>query len=356
MSKRPVALVSALLAAAVLAFIIVGKVAGPKTGEGGDEIVADMAVHVGRIERATLHQFVTIYGTVQPEPAVPGRPPAGAEVASPVAGNLSRIECVEGQKVAKGKTLFRLDSRIADISLSKAIKAEAFARGNFDRQGKLLAAEGTSQKNYLEASQQLSAARSERAAAEADLALLRISSPLTGTVIEINRRPGEAVELNTMLARVVDLDRLVAMVNVPSREVVLLRVGQMAKFEGGAAGAVNFIGVRIDDRTDTVPVRISVPPSARFRPGQFVAASIACVEHAGCLAVPETAVVSDFAGSDTGFLVLVKGDQAVRRSIRIGLREAGLAEVAGDDLKEGLLIVTEDAYAVPDGTKIHILK
>ena len=78
--------------------------------------------------------------------------------------------------------LFHLDGRVAGIGLEKARQALAFAEGNFERQGKLLAVEGTSRKNYLEAEQQLNAARSEFQAATTGLALLEVVAPLAGIV------------------------------------------------------------------------------------------------------------------------------------------------------------------------------
>jgi RND family efflux transporter MFP subunit len=279
-------------------------------------------------------------------------------VASPVAGIVARIECVEGQKVSKGTVLFQLDSRLADVAYEKAKKALAFAEENFERQKKLLPVEGTSKKSYLEAEQQLNAARSELAAAETDLALLRIKAPLAGTVVKINTEPGEAVELNTVLAAIVDLDRLVAAVNIPSREAALIKIGQSAQFEtaGKIPGAVVYIGSKIDEKTDTVPVRMSLPAGAGFRPGQFLSVRIVCGEHADCLVVPEAAVIADSVGSETGKIVLVEDDKAAWKPVKIGFREGGLVEVIGEGLREGLVIVTEDAYAVPDMTKIHIIQ
>jgi RND family efflux transporter MFP subunit len=358
MSKRRIlGVVLIILAAVALAAIII-KLAGPKVGAENEEVIADMAVHVGKISRATLHRVITGYGSVEPEPASMGRPPADAEVASPVAGVVAHIDCIEGQKVAKGDVLFRLDSRVADVAYEKAKKDLTFAEGNFERQKKLLPVEGTSKKSYLEAEQQLNDARSALAAAETDLALLRIGAPLAGTVVKINIEPGEAVELNTVLTTIIDLNRLVAAVNISSREAALVKRGQTAQFEtfSAADGTVVYIGTKIDDKTDTMPVRISLPAGAGFHPGQFLSVRIVCEEHADCLAVPEAAVIADSVGSETGAIVLVEGDKAVRKSIKIGLREKGLVEVIGDGLKEGLPIVTEDAYAVPDSTKIHIVQ
>ncbi len=357
MNKRFIWTMVIIIVGVALAGVAILELIRPKGGGENEEVAADMSVHVGSITRATLHRLITAYGSVEPEPAGRGRPPADAEVASPVTGVVARVECVEGQRLAKGDVLFRLDSRVAEVAYDKAKKAVAFAEANFERQKALLPAEGTSKKNYQEAEQQLNEARSELAAAETELALLKIEAPLAGTVVKVNVEPGEAVELNTVLATIIDLDRLVAAVAVPSREAAVLRVGQKAKFEAGrqAVGTVVYIGSKIDNRSDTLPVRISIPPGAGFRPGQFVSLGIISEEHSACLAVPEAAVTADTVESETGTIVLVSSGRAVRKPVKLGLRENGLVEVLADGLQEGQRIVTQDAYAVPDGTKIHIV-
>ncbi|MCX6566988.1 MAG: efflux RND transporter periplasmic adaptor subunit [Candidatus Aminicenantes bacterium] len=355
--RRIVTALIVLVAVALAAFLIVSLIK-PKAGAEGEETVSDVAVHVGSIVRATLRRYVSVYGTVEPEPAGAGRRPADAQVASAVAGVVVNIDCHEGQKVSKGTVLFRLDSRVADVALEKARKALAFSEANFERQKKLLPVEGTSQKAYQEAEQQLAIARGDLASSETDAALLRIQAPLDGTVIKINTEPGEAVELNTILAVIIDLDRLVAAINVPSREAALIKVGQPAYFEKneGVPASVTYVGTNIDDKTDTVPALISIPAGFGFRPGQFLSARIVSEERPDCLAVPENAAVSDTVGGEIGVIVIVEGDQAVRKQVKFGLRDGGLVEVVGEGLTESTVIVTEDAYAVPENTRIHIVK
>jgi membrane fusion protein (multidrug efflux system) len=351
--RRTLTTLIILIAAGLAVVFLISKLIPAGAGEN-EEVAADMAVHIGMIQKATLHRFVTAYGKIDPEPATPGRVPADAEVASPVAGVVAHIDCIEGQRVAKGTVLFRLDSRVAEVTLEKAKKALAYAEANFERQKKLLPVEGTSKKAYLESEQQLNAARGDLRAAETDLALTAVTAPLDGTIVKINSEPGEAVELNTVLAVIVDLNRLVAAVHVPSGETAGLKIGLPALFEKGTAeGKVIYIGAQVDEKTDTLPVPIALPAGAGFRPGQFLSVRIVGEERTGCLAVPEAAVIADAVGSETGSLVLVQDGKAVRRPGKLGLREAGLMEVAGEGLKEGLAIVTEDAYAVPDGVKIH---
>jgi membrane fusion protein (multidrug efflux system) len=340
----------------VLAVVLI-VVLKPRGG-GEEETAADMAVHIGSVTRTTLHRFITAYGAVMPEPAAPGRVPADAEVASPVAGVVTHIDCVEGQRVTKGTVLFRLDSRVAEVALDKARKALVFAEANFERQSKLLPVEGTSKKAYDEAKQALNAAQGDLAAAETDLALLNIQAPLDGTVVQINSEPGEAVELNTIMAKIVDLGRLVAAVSVPSGEAAALKSGQTALLDDGpVSGAVVYVGSQVDDKTGTFPVRVSIPPAAGFHPGQFLSVRIISEQHKDCLAAPEKAVVADTVGGSTGWIVLVQGDKAVRKPVTIGLREAGLVEVTAEGLKEGQTLVSDDAYAVPaEPTTIHVIK
>lgn len=357
MTRSRTGLIIALGVAGIAAVIIALALLKPKGGEE-EQAAADMAVHVGRVTRTTLHRLVTAYGQIMPQPAAPGRAPADAEVASPVSGVVGRISCVEGQRVAKGTFLFELDSRVAEVAVDKARKALVIAEAAFERQKELLPVEGTSPKAYQESQGQLDAARADLAAAETGLALLRIQAPLDGTVVKINSEPGEAVEPNTVLAKIIDLDRLVVEAGVPSREAGSLRTGQTAEFEGATGqGRVVYVGSAIDDRTDTIPVRISLPAGAGFHPGQFLSVRIISEEHKDVLAVPERAVVANTVGGSAGTIVLVEGDKAVHKPVTIGLREGGLVEVEAEGLKEGAAIVTDDAYAVPtEPTKIHIVK
>ena len=342
--------VLAALAAAVLLF----RVLGPKGGEE-EEIVADVGVHVGKIVRATLHRYVTAYGTVEPEPPGGGRPAAGAFISAPVGGILTEIACTEGRSVEPGALLFRLDTRLAEVAVVKAEKELAAAEQTYERQKKLLAADGTSQKSFQEAELGLGTARSELAAARTELALLEIRAPLAGTVVRIAARIGQAVEPNAVLAEVIALDRLVVTAQVPSRDAAELRAGQPVFWGDGraAGGAVLVVGRDIDPKTDTVLVRASLPAGAGLRPGQFLTIRIVAEERRDVLAVPEESVVPGPEGGTV--LMVIEGDKAVPKPVRSGLREAGLAEVEGEGLAEGLVIVTTDAYNLAGESKIHII-
>jgi membrane fusion protein (multidrug efflux system) len=337
---------------AAAAFILVKAL---KHGaEGEEEITTDVAVHIGRISRATLRRYVAAYGTVEPEPPGDGKSAAAAFVSAPLGGILAEIKCTEGYTVEKGDLLFRLDTRLAEVAVAKATQTLHSAEKTYGRQKKLLAADGTSQKDFQEAELQLNNARSELAAAQTDLSLHEIRALLPGTVVRINARLGQSVEPNAVLAEVIALDRLVVTAQVPSREASALKPGQPVEFgPGRAAGTLAVVGKDIDPKSDTVLVRASLPEGAGFRPGEFLEFRIISEERHDVLAVPEESIVP---GPDGGtVLMIIEGERAVPKPVKAGLRDGDLTEVEGEGLKEGLVIVTTDAYNITEETKIHIV-
>jgi membrane fusion protein (multidrug efflux system) len=356
MTKRQVITALIILAVVVAAALLILKGLGRKAGEEGEEVVTDVAVHIGKIVRATLHRYVTAYGTVEHEPPGEGKTGAGAYISAPVGGIMAEVRCSEGQSVERGAILFRLDTRLAEVAVAKAKKTLEFAEEVYERQKKLMTADGTSQKAYQEAELQLNTARNDLATAETELSLLEIKAPLAGTVIRLNARLGQSIEPNAVLAEVIALDRLVVTAEVPSREAGLLKPGQPVEFgaASAASGQLTAVGKDIDPKTDTVLARASLPAGAGFQPGQFLQIRIISEERRDVLAVPEESVVPGPEGGTV--LMIVEGDRAVPKPVKAGLRDAGLAEVEGEGLKEGLVIVTTDAYNITGETKIHIVE
>jgi membrane fusion protein (multidrug efflux system) len=370
--------------------------------EEEEKVETEVPVHVTKVTRTTLRRHVDGYGTVAADPAHDGKPAAGARLASPVAGVLALASCAEGDRVEKGALLFQLDVRAAAAEEQKAGAAEATASAALVRlravadyaereqeRTKRLHQDGlASEKDLrdaelraLSAKNDLIEARAKAAEAHAGLAaaqtqrgLLGIRAPISGTVVRIYVNPGEAVDINpsTTLADIVDLDRLVVAATLPAAELASLKLGQPVELYvaenardaavaaradevkvPGYRGALGFIGLQVDPRTDTVPVRVLVPPEARLRPGQYLRLRIAVEEHAGCLAVP---VESAVAGPDGGMVVaVVEGDKATQKPVQVGLREGALLEVRGEGLTEGTRVVAAGAYGLPKETKVKVI-
>jgi len=347
----------------IIVFLLTGAVGvfgcKPKEHEEEPNAPTEVAVHVAKVTRTTLRAYVEAYGTVEPEPAGGGKPAGGARLAAPAAGVVMSVPVREGERVEPGAVVVRLDDRVALATLDKARTVVVFAEQLVRRQEKLSAVQGTSEKAVQEAAQQLATAKAELNAAQAQLALVQLASPLSGLVARINVQPGQAVDANTVVAEIVDLNRLIVTVNVPATDAALLRVGQATEMGGAnesklAVGAVSFVSPQLDAKTGTALVRISVPGGAGFRPGQFVRVRIMTEERVGVLAVPRESVFTDTEGRST--LSVVEGDIAKQREVKVGLRTTDLLEVDGEGVSEGATVVTLGSYALPKETKVGILE
>jgi len=310
------------------------KSRGPASASGENETTPTIVtVQTGALKLATLHRYVTGYGTVEPAPATAEQPAAGAQLAAPSAGVVAKVNVLEGQHVEKGDTLMELNSGTAT--------AESAAQ-EVERQKKLYAQENTSLKNLQ--------------AAEAQLALLRVTAPVSGTVARINVRPGQAVDLTTVVAEVMDLNRLAVSADIPAAEAGDLKPGNPVEVSAAppVTTELSFVSSNVAKDNGTVLVRALLPADSGLRPGQFVPLRIVTAVHTNCLAAPGESVVTDESGKSV--IALVKGDAATQTPVQTGLRESGWVEVEAPELKAGDIVVTIGAYGLPEKTKIQVVK
>jgi len=117
-------------------------------------------------------------------------------------------------------------------------------------------------------------------------------------------------------------------------------------------GKVSFVSPQVDPRTGSVMVGIDLPSGASLRSGLAVRVRIIAEEHKDVLAVPREAVVADENGDSA--IAIVVGDQATHKTVKAGLEEGGLIEIAADGLKEGDTVVTSGAYGLPQATRVKV--
>jgi len=190
--------------------------------------------------------------------------------------------------------------------------------------------------------------------AEAQVALLSVTAPLSGTVTRLNVRPGQAVDLTTVVAEVMDLDRLAVRAQISAPEAGGLIPGEPLQVltEPPVTTTLSFVSPDVDPNSGAVLVRALLPPGGALRPGQFVSLRILVAVHTNCLAAPAPSVVTDV--SSNSVIAVVEGDEATQVPVQVGLREDGWIEIAAPGLKPGNAVVTTGAYGLPKNTKIRI--
>lgn len=325
--------------------------AGPPGDEG-----ARVEVHVTPVVRRTLRSFVTVYGTIAPEPAGADRPAALVTLAAASSGLVAAVPATIGHRVESGAVVVRLDTRMADAAVAAAQARLAQATADAERQRRLAELDDASAKQREVAERVLGEAQAELANARTARDLLEIRSPLAGTVLEIDVHPGEVVGSGDPLVQVVDLERLVAEVDVPAADLPRLRGGQSAIVRspaGEVEGRLVYVDPRIDASSGTATARIRPASTELLRPGQFVRARLVVEELPDALAVPAVAVIPG--PSASGTLVLVDDGVARYREVRLGVEDDGWIQISSDGVRVGDPVVTREAYGLPDGTPVRVV-
>ncbi len=160
------------------------------------------------------------------------------------------------------------------------------------------------------------------------------------TLARIERLVGHPVDAEKLRAK---LDAARAGVEVAPVQVL----GAMR-----TATRLAYISPMVDQSDGAVSVWAPLPADSRLRPGQYVRLRIVTATHRMALAAPSAGVITDV--GKHGVLSVVRGHEAIRVPVRIGIREHGWVEVSGPALRAGTQIVTVGAYGLPSRVAIQI--
>ncbi|MCB1228949.1 MAG: efflux RND transporter periplasmic adaptor subunit [Verrucomicrobiae bacterium] len=322
------------------------------------DVATEVVVKSATLTRKTLAETVDAFGLVMPEVASEDHPAAMATLSPPTSSLITEVHCWEGKAVEKGDLLVSLDTRQAQAQLNQAKAAAEFATREFERQKKLVAIEGTSEKTFQSAQNDRDKALLEVAAAETALSLLQVSAPISGLVTMVDANPGETADPVNTLVEIVDPSRLVLSARIPATDASQVKPDQAAHFfrlgnplDGD--GRVIFVNPRVDPANGSVEARISLPPDGQVRLGEWLEVRIVTRTKADVLVAPVESITSP--GDEGPVISVIEGETARQIPVKTGIEDHGWVEIEGDGLREGTLIVTEGAYGLPEETGVRIL-
>ncbi len=301
------------------------------------------AVSVVRVTTGPAVQAV--YATAVVEPV------HWARVGPTGTGRLVALEAVEGQKVAAGQVLARLDDREARARVIELEARQTYLGEQIARLTRLRETGAASQAAFDQARSELDQNRAALAQAQKRLGDLTLRSPLAGLVLRRDGEIGETVKDATTLFWVGDPSRLWAVAEVDEDDIGQVRPGLPALVKADAfPGAVERAPVaeitpKGDSATRSFRVRLSLPADTRFRVGMTVEANIILRERADAVLVPAGAVRG-------GQVWRLEGDVVRARRIEAGVVGGKLIEVL-DGLALGDEVVVEPPSGLRDGLRVR---
>jgi len=294
-------------------------------------------------------------------------------------GQVKQVGKLLGEVVAKGDVLAVIQS--ADLGQAKAQFLEVQARlelatSTFEREKGLFEKKISSKADYLDALNEFKAAQAYYAAAEKRLRLfgldteqidtiknekengqfaeLVLRSPQAGTIITQNISAGALVDNTENLYTIADLSNVWIWYDLYEKDLAILHdqlssgkkvVAQVRvkAFESEVFdGIVDLIGSQVDEHTRTIKVRVQVRNEEnKLKPGMFAEAEITVPLKGNVTTVPSSAVLSD--EGQTFVFQLLKDDLWLRKDVRLGRNQGGVAEVL-DGITRGATVVTRGAF------------
>jgi len=198
-------------------------------------------------------------------------------------------------------------------------------------------------------------AQASAQAARARTGYAVVKAPVAGTLIARNVEVGDVVQPGKVLMTLSPQGRTQLIVAIDEKNLALLALGQAALVSADAyptqrfAATLAYINPGVNATTGAVEVKLDVAaPPAVLKQDMTVSVDIEVTRRAQALIVPLSAV------RDAGtapWVLRLEGRHAARRSVQLGLRSGGLAEVLGG-LAEGDAVLV-GSVAVQSGARVR---
>ncbi len=289
-------------------------------------------------------------GTLRADEAVTIRPE--------IAGRVVEFRFSEGQAVARGAVLVKLDQ--AELA---AVLASSTAQTQLDKQ-RLERSEDLFKKSFI-SQQALDEARSNHARSlakqnedAAKLAKTEMRAAFAGVAGLRQVSEGQYVAAGTDIVRLEKIDQLKVDFRIPESFVGKLKQGQPIKVLLDAypneafSGTVFAIEPAVDEQTRTVLLRARVTNAGlKLRPGMFTRVQVQIGVREKAIWIPEAAIVPK--GQDS-FVFRVLDSKVDLVRVNIGSRKVGEVEIL-KGLAAGDVVVTEGVQKIGPGSSVTLL-
>ena len=322
-----------------------GEASTPSAGER--DAAAPVPVETALADRGDIFATYVATSTMASDTDAP--------VPARVAGDVVEILVEEGDIVATGDVLARLDGERLRLEMLAAKANLERVRGEYERLKDLHARDLVSAAMYdglrydveaLEATYQLAKLNYDYAA---------IRAPIAGVVSERAIKLGQNVATGDVTFRITETSELVAHLQIPQTELAKFQTGHTATLRVDSMPGAEFdaaivrISPTIDTRNGTFRATAIIDNDAGLlAPGMFARFTIAYEKHEDVVIIPAEALVVE----DSEVSVYVVADGSVgKRIIETGVRSNGRVEVL-QGLAGNEEIVVVGQSSLREGSKV----
>jgi membrane fusion protein (multidrug efflux system) len=323
--------------------------AGPAPAAATGAPPPGVVVEASRVRIMKLPQSLNAVGSLRSDETVIVRPE--------VAGRIANFAFREGERVAEGQVLVRLDDSVQKADLDRARANLVLSRTKHERAIDLRnkGFVSTQALDELENSVKVAEADAELMTARVNKMTLR--APFAGTVGLRLASVGDYVKEGQDIVNLESLDPLKVDFRLPELALSQLQGGQMLQISLDALpdktydGKVFAINPLIDANGRAIVIRAQVPNrDGKLRPGMFARVRLFTSDIRDSVVIPEEAL---FPVGDDKYVYKVVEGKAQRQKVGIGQRREGRVEIV-NGLARDDVVVTAGVIKLREGVAVTI--
>lgn len=315
---------------------------------------APLKVKTVKAERKNIETNITSSGKVQPKNSF--------ALNFPSSGRVTYLPFEEGDMVQKGNIVARLQS---DEAFQQTTKAEADYRLSIEkiREFEYNNKDKPKDDKYNLTRYQLEASRDSSKAiydqyrsAQGNRAL---TSPISGTIIQINTKAGEISSAATPIMVIANLDELEFVAEIDEQDTGRLQEGQSAQVSLDALAGTKIPGLIYDisrvAKTNATggtyyPTKIQINEVNQYiRSGMNGDATIQTAKKDNVISVPSEAIVEE---DNNKVVYTIQSGKAHKLPVSVGLENDTESEITSG-ISEGAEIIIPESEVLKEGIKVE---
>ncbi|MFN4145544.1 MAG: efflux RND transporter periplasmic adaptor subunit [Runella sp.] len=326
-----------------------GDAAKPGVSKGGAGAKGGpIPVEIMVVSGQNLDDKLISTGTIIPNEEV--------EIRSEISGRVTSINFKEGENVAQGQVLVRINDAELQAQLQKLGYQKKLAEVNEERQKRLLEKEAISQRDYDVSLTNLNSINADIDNLKAQIAKTVIRAPFAGRIGLRYISNGSYISPSTPITTLTSQNPAKIDFSIPAKYAAIVKRGSRVNFtvEGSNqqhVGTVYAVESKIDPNTRTLTLRATSPNgSGVLIPGSFAKVEIVLSSKKGAIVVPTEAVVPDAQGHK---VFVVRNNKTEPVKVQIGERLERTIEIV-KGLKTGDTLITAGVMQVKPGGEVDI--
>jgi membrane fusion protein, multidrug efflux system len=309
-------------------------------------------VAVATLKPTVFNHFIEVQGRVDGDKNV-------TVFAEGVGGMIDKIMVNEGQTVAAGQVLAKIDDKIYQDNLKASLSNLEFVTAMYNKQKALWDQKIGSEVQFLDIKSKKETLESAVSVIKEQIDMCLIKSPVGGTVEDMPGKVGQLVGPGVIAFRVINLSSLKVVSDLAESYTSRINIGDkvsvyLPDLHKEVEGKVDYCSKFINPTNRTFQV------GARFlsfdndlKANMIAVVRINDYKAMDALVVPINIIQSDLTGS---YVVLAEntpqGNKAKRVAVTVGITYKGLTEIKSG-LKQGDVLVTAGYLDLENGQAIN---